>query len=137
MQAKTAGLTGAALDWAVAKALGRTDVRVDDDGELVGSDDFDYTTDWRLAGPIIERENITLVCCEGDWVSDVGYLKFWVAEIGLHTADGQYGPQGDYWGSYYEVPEDAIYGLTPLVAAMRCFVASKLGDFVEVPDELA
>ena len=27
-------------------------------------------------------------------------------------------------------------GPTPLVAAMRCYVASKLGDEVEVPDEL-
>lgn len=26
---------------------------------------------------------------------------------------------------------------TPLIAAMRCYVASKLGDIVEVPDELA
>jgi Protein of unknown function (DUF2591) len=29
------------------------------------------------------------------------------------------------------------YGPTPLIAAMRCFVASKLGDEVEIPDELA
>lgn len=28
-------------------------------------------------------------------------------------------------------------GPTPLIAAMRCYVASKLGDEVEVPDELA
>lgn len=28
------------------------------------------------------------------------------------------------------------YGPTPLVAAMRCFVASKLGDEVDIPDEL-
>jgi len=27
-------------------------------------------------------------------------------------------------------------GPTPLIAAMRCYVASKLGDEVEVPDEL-
>jgi hypothetical protein len=27
-------------------------------------------------------------------------------------------------------------GSTPLIAAMRCYVASKLGDEVEVPDEL-
>ena len=30
-----------------------------------------------------------------------------------------------------------IDGPTPLIAAMRCFVASKLGEEVEVPDELA
>lgn len=28
------------------------------------------------------------------------------------------------------------YGYSPLVAAMRCYVAIKLGDTVEVPDEL-
>jgi hypothetical protein len=27
-------------------------------------------------------------------------------------------------------------GPTPLVAAMRCYVASKLGDTVEIPDDL-
>jgi hypothetical protein len=25
------------------------------------------------------------------------------------------------------------YGITPLIAAMRCYVASKLGDEVEIP----
>ena len=28
-------------------------------------------------------------------------------------------------------------GPTPLIAAMRCYVISKLGEEVEVPDELA
>jgi hypothetical protein len=28
------------------------------------------------------------------------------------------------------------YGPTPLIAAMRCYVASKLGDDVEIPQEL-
>jgi hypothetical protein len=29
-----------------------------------------------------------------------------------------------------------MFGHTPLVAAMRCYVASKLGDTVEVPEEI-
>jgi hypothetical protein len=29
-----------------------------------------------------------------------------------------------------------MHGHTPLIAAMRCYVASKLGDEVEIPDEL-
>jgi hypothetical protein len=29
-----------------------------------------------------------------------------------------------------------VWGETPLVAAMRCYVASKLGDEVEIPAEL-
>lgn len=28
------------------------------------------------------------------------------------------------------------YGPTPLIAAMRCYVASKLGDEIEIPSEL-
>jgi hypothetical protein len=28
------------------------------------------------------------------------------------------------------------HGPTPLIAAMRCYVASKLGDAVEIPEEL-
>jgi hypothetical protein len=30
----------------------------------------------------------------------------------------------------------SAYGPTPLIAAMRCYVASKLGDEVDVPEEL-
>jgi hypothetical protein len=39
-----------------------------------------------------------------------------------------------YWiATGYLVEECAP---TPLIAAMRCYVASKLGDEVDVPDEL-
>jgi len=32
--------------------------------------------------------------------------------------------------------EWGCYGPTPLIAAMRCYVASKLGEEVEAPEEL-
>jgi len=38
---------------------------------------------------------------------------------------------GDQW-----VSDGVWYGPTPLIAAMRCYVASKLGDKVEIPEEL-
>jgi hypothetical protein len=41
---------------------------------------------------------------------------------------------GDYWQAVCGWKE--VFGDTPLIAAMRCYVASKLGDEVEVPDEL-
>ena len=41
---------------------------------------------------------------------------------------------GDYWQALWGWKE--AFGPTPLVAAMRCYVASKLGDEVEVPDEI-
>jgi len=41
---------------------------------------------------------------------------------------------GDYWQALWGWKE--AFGPTPLVAAMRCYVASKLGDEVEIPEEL-
>lgn len=70
-------------------------------------DVFAPSIDWSLAGPIIERERIDV-----------------------------YGFDGDSWGA-----EDNFrarqYGPTPLIAAMRCYVASKLGDAVDAPEEVA
>ena len=66
-----------------------------------------WATDWAQGGPIIEREMIELV------------------------------PYTDsLWDAMYRdqhIPND---GPTPLIAAMRCYVASKLGDDVDVPEEL-
>ena len=43
-----------------------------------------------------------------------------------------YGPE-----KWCAVADDKEYqGPTPLIAAMRCYVASKLGDEVEIPEEL-
>jgi hypothetical protein len=48
---KTSELTGAALDWAVAKCEVGDAINEIDDPHF-------YSTDWALAGPIIEREKI-------------------------------------------------------------------------------
>lgn len=115
MQIKTNELTGAALDWAVCMALGRTDMRIDpDDGDMVAQDVFDYTTDWAQGGPIIEREGITLDYDAYD------QDKLWEAR--------HYASDGTLLNNEY--------GPTPLIAAMRCYVASKLGDVVDIPEEL-
>lgn len=68
------------------------------------------STNWAQGGPIIEREHIALNPCESmdEWAADMTFRQ------GIET---QYGP-------------------TPLIAAMRCYVASKLGDEVEIPEEL-
>ncbi len=50
---KTSELTGAALDWAVAKAEGYPD-------EDILVDCENYSADWRWGGSIIEREKIEL-----------------------------------------------------------------------------
>jgi hypothetical protein len=71
--------------------------------------DYPYSTDWVFGGPIIERERINTLDHGSSW--NCFYSR---------------GPRvGQRWS-----------GPTPLIAAMRCFVSSKLGDTVEVPDEL-
>jgi hypothetical protein len=100
---KTNELTGAALDWAVAKCEGKEGLF---GGHEVGR--LHYSTDWAQGGPIIEREKIT--------------LRIWEDE--------------DYVHAYIDTGKDWSEGPTPLVAAMRCYVASKLGDEVEIPQEL-
>lgn len=71
-----------------------------------------YSTDWAHGGVIIEREGISLYL-------DTNNL--WQANI----FDGNPAVFGT-----------GIEGSTPLIAAMRCYVASKLGAEVEIPDEL-
>jgi hypothetical protein len=89
---KTSELTGAALDWAVAKCEYGNDV------EYIyahTSTRNAYSTDWAQAGPIIERERISI------------------------------GPYGDDWYAQSSAIIDTYWGPTPLIAAMRCYVASR------------
>jgi len=109
---KTSELSGAALDWAVASIeLTGHDDYTNVLMVTVGDDnDWKYTpsTDWAQGGEIIEREGIAV------WQFDD---VTWRA-MGKDT-----------------VP-DPLEGATPLIAAMRCYVASKLGDEVQIPKEL-
>jgi hypothetical protein len=66
-----------------------------------------YSTDWAQGGPIIEREKIEIFIRDEEWFAY----------------------------SSRSTPED-FHGPTPLIAAMRCFVASKLGAEVEIHEEL-
>jgi hypothetical protein len=109
---KTSELTGAALDWAVAKCEGEPEYLLDKPwraSELLPH----YSTDWSQGGPIIERERIRV------WA--MNFNNMWEADF--PSCDG---PKNDI----------RMPGKTPLLAAMRCYVASKLGDEVEVPNEL-
>ena len=100
---KTSKLTGAALDWAVAKCEG---VEI-----ILRQENWDwYSSSWEQGGPIIERELIEIYpLCNVEW--------------GARKVDSE----GDLI---------RFYGDTPLIAAMRCYVASKLGDDVDVPADL-
>ncbi len=124
---RTSELVGPALDWAVAKCEG---YYLRDNGEILkcckdGVFLLDWNPDdredaatyapslhWAQGGPIIEREKIA--------VSPSSNGAAWVAHRRMQPLSTQY----------------IILGPTPLIAAMRCYVASKLGDTVEIPTEL-
>jgi hypothetical protein len=116
MKIKTSELTGAALDWAVAQCEGATDIWQALNGEwcieINGNneyfDDYRYSRRWSDGGPIIEEQEICIN-------SQPLLAHPWVATI---------------YGSAQ------ASGSSPLIAAMRCYVASRLGDEVDVPDEL-
>jgi len=67
-------------------------------------------TSWGMCGPIIERENISVA-----------------GKDHLH----------DCWAAMNQYGGNMQNGPTPLIASMRCYVSSKLGDKVDVPEELA
>jgi len=102
---KTNELSGVDLDWAVAKCEVGEDISEIDDPHF-------YSTDWAQGGPIIEREGITIT----PYSVHNGVIKAWKA------------------GRDWPLPHFPFYwGPTPLIAAMRWYVASVLGDEVELP----
>jgi len=126
---KTNELIGPALDWAVAKCEGYTGLhkiagRMPHEPQLgiwpprkeygvMDLWELSYSTDWAQGGPIIEREGITVSKDDGGWAA---YFR-----ENLFEDDGS-----EFWRN----------GPTPLIAAMRCYSASKLGDDVTLPLEL-
>ena len=110
---KTSKLTGAALDWAVAKCEGHKVFVKYAPLQIMYTPKrkrslYTYrpSTNWAQGGLIIDRETISL---------DYAQEEDWAAKTSAYQ-----------WA----------YGPTPLIAAMRCYVASKLGDDVNIPDEL-
>ena len=127
---KTSELKGPALDWAVGKCwwhgefyrgkvwihdkttfiLNTTSV-ISPDKRYLYSQEWKPSTDWNQAGPIIEREEVGVQkSIEGDWIA-------FISSDALEMEWISRGP-------------------TPLIAAMRCYVASKMGDEIEIPKEL-
>lgn len=104
---KVSELSGAKLDYWVYRALHGKHL-ADFTGGTVP-----FSTDGRWGMPIIEHEGITIE------PNPYG-LKLWAACSGPGPRDAE-----PFW-----IWKD---GATPLIAAMRCFIASKFGE--EVPNE--
>lgn len=119
---KTSELIGQSLNFAVTICEGAKY----EEGLIVWYDEesvkrqlkpCDYSGDWSQGGPIIEREKIALDVEHGDtWRARFGRARI--------TFDGR--------AHHYHHQT----GPTPLIAALRTYVASKLGDEIEIPEEL-
>lgn len=109
---KTSELSIAALDWAVAKAEG-FEVKWDAERKMllssIGFFVYAPSADWSVGGAIIEREKISIEATRD---------HLWTATIWNGTNPQFYTATGN----------------TPLIAAMRCYVASKLGHEVQLPE---
>ena len=122
MKVKVSEVKDIALDWLVAKCEGKNGVLHDDEITrciVVAAPSGVYKGIWKphfiwmQAGPIIEREKIKI---------SPNLVDSWSAQI--HRKKGELAG----WTS--------STGSTPLIAAMRCYVASKMGEEVEIPEGL-
>ena len=116
MKVKTSEAKDQVLEYLVAKCEGKPVLVIGDtvydkwaiDEGCDGDNSLHYSTDWAQGGPIIEREKMTVESLDTGWLA---------TRIEHPAFSEEQGP-------------------TPLIAAMRCYVASKLGDEVEIPEEL-
>lgn len=112
---KTSELSGAALDWAVAKCEEVQWARWNLNG---------WSNDWSMGGEIIEREKISLI-----WM-EFADEQYWLASIDAVRREHE-------MFNGIDLPyEHEARGTTPLEAAMRAYVKSKMGDDVEIPEEV-
>ncbi len=106
------------LDWLVAKCEGAKRIRFDgkfwqvyfgstEAEEYLGN--LNFTADPALMQPTMEREKIATRPWKGQWEATI-------------------------WNE--PATQNPTYGPTMLIAAARCYVASKLGAIVEVPEGL-
>lgn len=108
---KTSKLSGVALDWAVAVAEKETPVYLSVDKAFKNRTSGIYIGDY---SPSTNWEQGGPII-EREEISIELVSGEWVSQI--HLNRGEQGP-------------------TPLIAAMRCYVASKLGDEIDIPEEL-
>lgn len=114
---KTSELIDATLDWAVATALG-----------------LGYRNDEKY-GPMCFRPSSTRGTVAWD-SKPLPYSTDW-SQGGpiIEREKITFSDHSTGWAAGYNGTLNA-FGPTPLVAAMRCFVTSKLGNEVDVPEEL-
>ncbi len=117
MKVKASELIGRSLDWAVAVCQ---NVELDENNDPIWFDDrgwltkYSPSTDWSQGGPIIDA----------------------LLRTGLVIQQGGPLAANDRVWVYVKGVDMFFHGPTLLIAVMRCYVSSKLGEEAEVPDEL-
>lgn len=156
MKIKTDNLSGTALDYAVAIALGATNFRFDTvatfwltlDGKDIAlstgwsrQQSYYPSSNWEQAGAIIDANSISVIRCDDDYGVDAdGFcnnkrIPVWCASQGQQAYTSSSVHQ--HHDQMYQIfTSDVCYGPTALIAALRCFVARKLGNEVDVPKEI-
>lgn len=128
MKTKTATLTGAQLDWATGVAEGyelslygvAPSIRAREPGLGVRAP-FKPSKYYNQGSVIIERENLS-TARGNDLIFPKG------------NENGEYAEP--LWLAKYSDSVAWTHGKTQLEAGLRCYVASKLGDEIEIPEEL-
>jgi hypothetical protein len=134
IEVKTAELEGKALDWAVAMSEGATNLYFGTVAcwwfTLNGADrvlssgwsekqNYCPSTDWRYGGQLIEKNGIEVFC-----------------NLSAEQASRFKDSSPDWRACMNRGRSEHSYGPTPLIAAMRCLVAAKLGEVVTMPKEM-
>jgi len=116
MKIETSELVSAALDWAVAKCEAEKDVLYCQQqyGRLLV----------RIAGNHETTDSEWLYSPSTNWAQGGPIIERERIDV-----------QPDTYPTW-SADRGHITGPTPLIAAMRCYVASKLGDVVDIPEEL-
>lgn len=148
---KTSELIGKQLDWSVAKCLGFNPVFDDVTGDffLPKSDycflkEYSPSTNWEQGGSIIEQNDISTFKLEYQYKVDArGFttskrIPVFGATLGeCFELEFQRNSYGETYGEIYCIGTEFVTtGETLLIAAMRCYVASELGDKVKIPKDL-
>jgi hypothetical protein len=129
MKVKTVELIGTALDWAVAMSLGYIPAKREKRNwgyATVPAPELAFSrllTSKDNPGNSLYQRNLGF---SNDW-SQGGPI---IERERIHLDEGH-----GLWGALHSY-EYSSFGHTPLIASMRCYVASKLGDEVEIPEEL-
>ena len=119
MLVKSYDLTGGALDWACAKALGHT-VIIDGNMWIVDSA-------MRYELPSLYSE---------DAVETLHMLKEYKISLMYVEEDDPYPIDDGPWSANIPGQKYGYTGPTPEIAICRCVVAYKLGEDIEIPNEL-